>query len=72
MKRVAYFSGPVQDDNVDLTRRDRVPRFWANNTDDHALNTNFIMVGAGYILEESRGTSDEYRSKSMTDLRPSG
>ena len=47
MKRVAYFSGPVQDDNVDLTRRDRVPRFWANNTDDHALNANIVMVGAG-------------------------
>ena len=47
LTRLAYFSGPVRDNNIDLTRRNKVPMFWANNTENNALNANLVMLGVG-------------------------
>ena len=36
-----------QDGGVDLSREDRVPRFWANSTDNNAIIADVIMLGVG-------------------------
>ena len=36
-----------QDKYVNLSREDRVPRFWANTTDNNAIIADFIVVGVG-------------------------
>ena len=36
-----------QDEDVNLSHKDRVPRFWANSTDDNALIADTIMLGVG-------------------------
>ena len=36
-----------QDDNINLTHEDRVPRFWANSTRDIATIADYIMFGVG-------------------------
>ena len=42
---VEYIAG-LQDENVDLSREDRVPRFWGNSTDE-AVAANLIVLGVG-------------------------
>ena len=36
-----------QDKDIDLSREDRVPRFWANSTDNNAGIADLIMLGVG-------------------------
>ena len=36
-----------QDEDVNLSREDRVPRFWANSTEDNAGIADIIMLGVG-------------------------
>ena len=48
LKTIMYFIVGSQDDDVDLSREDRVPRFWADNTDSEELGIgNFIMLLVG-------------------------
>ena len=42
-----YFIAGSQDGDVELSREDRVPRFWANSTDDDFLIADLIMLGVG-------------------------
>ena len=44
---ILEFIAGGQDDFVNLSREDRVPRFWANSTGDNAGIANFIMLGVG-------------------------
>ena len=37
----------TQDQDVNLSREDRVPRFWANSTADNVLIADLIMLGVG-------------------------
>ena len=37
----------VQDDDVNLSHEDRVPRFWADSTDNEQIPAVLIMVGVG-------------------------
>ena len=36
-----------QDEDVNLSREDRVPRFWANSTDDDFVFADIIVLGVG-------------------------
>ena len=36
-----------QDDTVNLSREDRVPRFWANSAEDEFMTADLIMLGVG-------------------------
>ena len=36
-----------QDEGVNLSREDRVPRFWANSTEDNATIADLIVLGVG-------------------------
>ena len=44
---IIYFIGGVQDNDVNLAREDRVPRFWANNTGNNAMIADLIALGVG-------------------------
>ena len=46
LERIAVFIGGGQDDGVALSREDRLPRFWANNSDG-AANADLIVLGVG-------------------------
>ena len=41
-----YIAG-AQDDFVDLSREDRVPRFWADNNSEDVVIADFIVLGVG-------------------------
>ena len=47
--RIYFFIGGIQDEDVDLSREDRVPRFWANTsgTKHEAAISDAIMLGVG-------------------------
>ena len=45
--RILIFIIGGQDDDVNLSREDRVPRFWANSTRDSAMTADVIMLGVG-------------------------
>ena len=36
-----------QDEGVNFSHEDRVPRFWADNSDGNVVSANFIVVGVG-------------------------
>ena len=44
---ILRFIAGSQDDDVNLTREDRVPRFWANSTMDNTRIADIIMLGVG-------------------------
>ena len=44
---ILRFIAGSQDEDVNLSREDRVPRFWANSTADNAGIANIIMLGVG-------------------------
>ena len=46
IRTVFYFIVGAQDRNVDLSREDRVPRFWANSADELVV-ADVIMLGIG-------------------------
>ena len=41
-----YIAG-AQDDNVNLSRRDRVPKFWADSAGEDAMVADLIVLGVG-------------------------
>ena len=45
--RILGFIAGGQDQDVDLSREDRVPRFWANSTEENILIADIIMLGVG-------------------------
>ena len=44
---IFIFIAGGQDEDVNLSREDRVPRFWANSTADNAWIADIIMLGVG-------------------------
>ena len=44
---IFMFIAGFQDDDVDLSRKDRVPRFWANSDADEQVAADIIMLGVG-------------------------
>ena len=44
---IFMFIAGGQDDTVNLSREDRVPRFWANSNDDDFFTADIIMLGVG-------------------------
>ena len=44
-----YITG-AQDDFVDLSREDRVPRFWADNNSEDVVIADFIVLGVGRCI----------------------
>ena len=47
LERIATFIAGGQDEEVDLSREDRVPRFWANSSSDDAGIADMIVLGVG-------------------------
>ena len=47
MEKIMEFIVGAQDEAVDLSHEDRVPRFWANNTGTVAAIADFIVLGVG-------------------------
>ena len=47
LDKVFLFITGTQDEGVDLSHEDRVPRFWANNTGSVAAIADFIALGLG-------------------------
>ena len=47
METILRFIEGNQDEGVNLSREDRVPRFWANSTDENILIADLIMLGVG-------------------------
>ena len=46
-EKIFHFIAGLQDDYVDLSREDRVLRFWANTTESDAMIADIIMLGVG-------------------------
>ena len=44
---ILVFIAGGQDEDVNLSRKDRVPMFWVNTTDDNAWIADSIMLGVG-------------------------
>ena len=44
---ILWFIAGDQDKDVNLSREDRVPRFWANSTENNAVIADLIMLGVG-------------------------
>ena len=42
-----YFIAGIQDQGINLSHEDRVPRFWANSTDDDFVFADIIVLGVG-------------------------
>ena len=47
LRTIYNFIAGNQDEDVNLSRKDRVPRFWANSTGDSAGIADIIMLGVG-------------------------
>ena len=47
LETILVFIIGTQDDGVNLSHEDRVPRFWANSTGDNAGIADLIMLGVG-------------------------
>ena len=47
LDNIALFIAGGQDNDVNLSREDRVPRFWANSSDNDAANADAIVLGVG-------------------------
>ena len=47
LKIIVIFIAGGQDDDVDLSREDRVPRFWADDPSGHFIDADFIVLGVG-------------------------
>ena len=47
LKTILRFIAGDQDRDVNLSREDRVPRFWANSTENNAMIADIIMLGVG-------------------------
>ena len=47
LETIVRFTAGGQDQDVDLSREDRVPRFWANNTGNDFMTADLIMLGVG-------------------------
>ena len=47
LERILMFITGRQDGNVNLSREDRVPRFWANSSSPDAGNADLIVLGVG-------------------------
>ena len=47
LKTIVTFVAGDQDEDVNLSREDRVPRFWANSTGNGVLIADLIMLGVG-------------------------
>ena len=46
-EKILNFIAGFQDDNVNLSREDRVPKFWANSTDNDFFIADVIVLGVG-------------------------
>ena len=47
LRRIVRFIAGSQDEDVNLSHEDRVPKFWANTTDDDFWIADLIMPGVG-------------------------
>ena len=47
LRTIFWFIAGYQDEGVNLSREDKVPRFWANSTVNSVLIADFIMLGVG-------------------------
>ena len=47
LEAIINFIAGIQDEGVNLSHEDRVPRFWANSTADNAGIADIIMLGVG-------------------------
>ena len=47
LERILGFIAGNLDQDVNLSREDRVPRFWANSTENNATTAYLIMLGVG-------------------------
>ena len=47
LDEMLMFIGGYQDDSVDLSHEDKVPRFWANSTGNSFMIADTIMLGVG-------------------------
>ena len=47
LETIATFITGAQDADVDLSREDRVPKFWANSDDDDPIIADMIVLGVG-------------------------
>ena len=47
LKTIVVYIAGLQDENVDLSRDDRVPRFWANSTGGERVAADIIVLGVG-------------------------
>ena len=47
LETILRFIAGSQDEDVNLSREDRVPKFWANSTTDNAMIADIIMLAVG-------------------------
>ena len=47
LERILDFIAGIQDEGFNLSHEDRVPRFWANSTEDNATIADLVMLGVG-------------------------
>ena len=57
-----------RDDNVDLRREERVPRFWANSSEDNAIIADIIVLGVGVCFGAIHCISWDFSFPTHTEL----
>ena len=68
LEAIFYFVTGVQDDGVDLSREDRVARFWANSDGDDPAIADMIVVGVGVCFGAIHCISWGFSFQTHTEL----
>ena len=68
LETIVIFIAGVQDRNVDLSRKDRVPRFWADSSTSDAERADVIMLGVGVCFGAIHSISWGFSFPTHTEL----
>ena len=68
LEAIFYFIGGGQDENVILSREDRVPRFWANSSSDDVVIADMIVLGVGVCFGAIHCISWGFSFQTHTEL----
>ena len=68
LKIIVIFIAGGQDDDVDMSREDRVPRFWADDPSGHFIDADFIVLGVGICFGAIHCISWDFSFPTHTEL----
>ena len=69
LKRIlTLIVGGQEDEDIDLSREDRVPRFWGDTTGEDVIISNVIMLGVGVCFGAIHCIAWHFSSPTHTEL----